>query len=87
MSATKVLPYGAWPSAISTDLLVGSTVRLGGVAADGSDLLFTDDTGAPLSHEIEEWNVGAKSFVWVKAPSIAGAKPRPTPSTTRPCDS
>jgi len=42
VSVQKNLPYGAWPSAISTALLVGSTVRLGGVSVDGSNFYWLE---------------------------------------------
>lgn len=38
---------------------------------DGSDLRFTASDGAPLAHEIETWNQGGTSAVWVKLPSLA----------------
>jgi len=40
--------------------------------ADGSDLRFVDADGVTvLSHEIESWNVGGESYVWVKVPNVA----------------
>ena len=36
----------------------------------GADLRFYDASGVLLSHEIETWNSGGTSIVWVKVPSI-----------------
>jgi glucose/arabinose dehydrogenase len=36
----------------------------------GADLRFTDGDGELLSHEIEEWNPGGVSVVWVKVPHV-----------------
>ena len=45
------------------------------VAANGGDLLFTDDAGNALPHEIEKWNTTGESIVWVKMPTFgAGQK-------------
>ena len=37
---------------------------------DGSDLRFSDAEGNLLSHEIDTWNYGGESLVWVKVPSF-----------------
>lgn len=40
-----------------------------------ADLLFTDDAGNALPHEIEKWNTTGESIVWVKMPTFgAGQK-------------
>ena len=39
-------------------------------ADDFSTLHFTDAQGTVLAHEIDEWNPGGTSLVWVKVPSI-----------------
>lgn len=39
-------------------------------AADGSDVRFVDSAGAPLAHEIESWNPGGTSILWVKLPAL-----------------
>lgn len=40
-------------------------------SAAGADLRFTDATGTtPLDHEIESWNTGGSSYVWVQVPAI-----------------
>ena len=41
------------------------------LAADGSDLLFTDDAGTIIPHEIDTWNPSGTSLVWVKVPVLA----------------
>ena len=38
--------------------------------ADGYDLRFSDAEGNLLSHEIDTWNYGGESLVWVKVPSF-----------------
>lgn len=35
---------------------------------DGADLVFTDADGAVLASEIDTWNTGGESLVWVKVP-------------------
>ncbi len=37
---------------------------------DGGDLRFSDASGALLSSEVECWNPGGESLVWVKVPSL-----------------
>src|SRR5690606_21048134 len=37
---------------------------------DAGDLLFTDAAGAALPHEIETWNPGGESIVWVRVPAL-----------------
>ena len=41
-------------------------------AADGSDIRFLDERDNVLSHEIETWETGGTSYIWVKVPSLAG---------------
>ena len=41
-------------------------------AADGSDISFIDATGAVLPFEIDTWNPGGESLVWVKLPKLVG---------------
>jgi autotransporter-associated beta strand protein len=38
--------------------------------ANGADLLFTDDAGVTLQHEIEIWNTNGESHVWVQVPVL-----------------
>ena len=40
------------------------------LVANGGDLLFTDDAGNVLSHEIEFWDATGESIVWVKMPTF-----------------
>ncbi|HEX3313935.1 MAG TPA: DUF2341 domain-containing protein, partial [Gemmataceae bacterium] len=41
--------------------------------ANGDDLRFADGNGAPLAHQIEEWNPArGAACVWVRIPSIRG---------------
>ena len=37
---------------------------------DGGDLRFSDASGALLPSEVEAWNPGGESLVWVKVPSL-----------------
>ena len=39
---------------------------------DGSDLRFFAADGTPLAYEIEQWNEGGDSSVWVRVPHITG---------------
>jgi hypothetical protein len=39
-------------------------------ADKGADLKFVDPAGATLAHEIEEWNPGGASTVWVRIPKL-----------------
>ena len=39
---------------------------------DGSDLRFFAADGTPLAYEIEQWNEGGDSSVWVRVPQIIG---------------
>jgi glucose/arabinose dehydrogenase len=49
-----------------------SRIDYGATAPGGADLRFTDAAGTPLAHEVETWNPGATSRIWVKVPSITG---------------
>ncbi len=40
---------------------------------NGEDIRFVDPSGNPLNYEIETWNPGGSSYVWVKVPQIASA--------------
>ncbi len=42
----KTAPYGSWQSPITSDLIVSSTVSLGGISVDGEDLYWLE--GRPL---------------------------------------
>ena len=39
---------------------------------DGSDLRFFAADGTPLAYEIEQWNEGGDSSVWIRVPEITG---------------
>jgi hypothetical protein len=39
-------------------------------AVDGRDLRFTARNGSLLDYEIDEWNPGARSIVWVRIPAL-----------------
>src|SRR5580704_10801431 len=38
----ETLPYGAWKSPITSDLIVAETIGLGGVLVDGADIYWTE---------------------------------------------
>jgi hypothetical protein len=50
--------------------LTPERIDYGLARADGRDLLFTDAEGTPVPHELERWEPGGTSFVWVLVPSI-----------------
>ena len=39
--------------------------------ANGGDMMFVDENGVAVPHEIETWNTDGESLVWVKLPSTA----------------
>jgi hypothetical protein len=39
-------------------------------AAKGADVRFADRAGTALAHEIEEWNPGGASTIWVRVPKV-----------------
>ena len=56
-------------------LLVALDARVfdyGGAAGDGSDLRFFDPDQTPLPHEIETWDTGGPSVLWVRVPEVTG---------------
>ena len=51
-----------------------SRIDYAAMAPDGSDLRFVDaDHSTLLDHEIEAWNPGGESIVWVRVPQIDAA--------------
>ncbi len=51
--------------------LNASRINYSDVKAAGADIRFADSAGNPLSFEIERWDTGGDSILWVKVPSIA----------------
>jgi len=47
-------------------------------SADGSDIWFTDESGAVIPHDIDTWNVAGDSFIWVKVPQVIDSTTRIT---------
>ena len=45
-------------------------VDYGAIKANGANLRFTDSDGSVLDHQIDEWNAGGTSLVWVRVPRI-----------------
>ena len=51
-----------------------SNIDYGLIEPNGADLRFVDaDDATLLSHEIESWNPGGTSYVWVRVPRIDGS--------------
>jgi len=51
-------------------LLDPTRIEYDQVRADGGDIQFRDADGSTLPHEIETWNPGETSVLWVQAPRI-----------------
>ena len=66
---------GTLPSGTQTDVPVlvkldSTRIDYTKTLANGADIRFTTETGTPLSYEIEAWNPGGVSVVWVKLPQV-----------------
>ncbi|MEZ0312081.1 MAG: DUF2341 domain-containing protein [Myxococcota bacterium] len=48
-----------------------SRIDYAAVRPGGADLRFIDDDGALLDHEIEQWQAGGDSYVWLRLPALA----------------
>lgn len=46
MSDSHVVPFGSWKSPITSDLIVGGTIQLGGIMLDGEDLYWQESRPA-----------------------------------------
>jgi hypothetical protein len=42
-------------------------------STNGYDLRFSADGSTPLNYEIEQWNPGGNSYVWVQVPQLSGS--------------
>ena len=40
---------------------------------NGGDMMFVDESGSVLPHEVDTWNIEGESLVWVKLPSTAAS--------------
>lgn len=49
-----------------------SRIDYSAVQSQGQDLRFVDGDGSVLAYEIEEWNPGGVSYVWVRIPKVNG---------------
>ena len=56
---------------LSTDLVDGFDYD---AAGDGTHFTITDGTGAVLPYEIDTWNPGGESLLWVKIPYFANGR-------------
>ncbi len=54
-------------------LLDGTRIDYGAAGAGGKDIRFLDSDRTPLSFEIEKWDTGGESVVWVNVPVVDGA--------------
>ncbi|MBW2280900.1 MAG: DUF2341 domain-containing protein, partial [Deltaproteobacteria bacterium] len=53
-----------------------SRIQYGQTQPNGEDLRLYDSDGTTrLAHEIEQWNPGGTSYVWVRVPLIEGSNP------------
>jgi len=51
--------------------LNGTRIDYGRTRPSGTDIRFTDSDGTtPIAYEIERWNDGSSSFVWVQVPRV-----------------
>ena len=53
--------------------LDATRIDYGQTQNNGEDLRFVDGDGTVLAHEIEEWNEGGTSYVWVKVQQVDGS--------------
>jgi glucose/arabinose dehydrogenase len=76
LTLPATLPYGTLADFPALVRLDPSRIDYAAAGTNGADLRFTDGSGALLAHEIEVWNPGGVSSIWVKlpvlAPSVAG---------------
>ncbi|MCG3210868.1 MAG: hypothetical protein FOGNACKC_04503 [Anaerolineae bacterium] len=54
-------------------VLNSSRINYAQTRPNGEDIRFVDPSGNPLNYEIEAWNPGGSSYVWVKVPQIVSA--------------
>jgi hypothetical protein len=52
-------------------VLDGSRITYAHCLPGGADVRFTDAGAAPLQYEVEAWQPGGRSYLWVKVPQIA----------------
>ena len=77
---TATYSFSWYRNAVVTDFPVPLVLEEGrngftysGVAAGGADLRASDGNGTNLPLEIETWNPGGRSVVWVKVPTLSDA--------------
>ena len=63
-------PQQNFQALVKLPAAVPSYVYADSPAADGSDIWFTDETGAVIPHDIDTWNPAGESYIWVKVPQI-----------------
>ena len=70
VTVVEDLPVSDFPSLVRISPSAISGFSYSDAAPDGSDVLFTDDSGAVLASEVDTWNTSDESLVWLKLPSV-----------------
>ena len=63
-------PLSGFPVLVKLYNGLGEGFRYSDMRADGSDMAFTLEDGTPLPHDVDTWNPGGDSYVWVLIPSL-----------------
>ena len=63
-------PLSGFPVLVKLYNGLGEGFRYSDMRADGSDMAFTLEDGTPLPHDVDTWNPGGDSYVWVRIPSL-----------------
>jgi dipeptidyl aminopeptidase/acylaminoacyl peptidase len=71
MSERQTAPYGSWSSPITSDLIVASTIGLGGIQLDGSDVYWLESRPQENGRSVIVRRAGDGSSVDV-TPPVAG---------------
>ena len=70
ITVTEDLPVANFAALVRVSASAISGFSYSDAAANGSDVLFTDDTGVVLASEVDTWNTSGESLVWLKLPSV-----------------
>lgn len=63
-------PLSGFPVLVKLYNGLGDGFRYSDMRADGSDMAFALEDGTPLPHDVDTWNPGGDSYVWVRIPSL-----------------
>ncbi len=63
-------PLSGFPVLVKLYNGLGDGFRYSDMRADGADMAFTLEDGTPLPHDVDTWNPGGDSYVWVRIPSL-----------------